>query len=133
MLDFLKSLYDPWPLRIFLWVIAAIYAMGATVHVKNMLGLSGQPWMEMPVSWRVFDIVFLVLNLIVLVGVLLRSPWGIIAFLTALALQLVLYIGMPGTFSTNEEERAALRGLVQFHLVTLALFAGLVGWKIWLR
>lgn len=56
---------------IIIWVVALFYAYGAIVHVLNMLSLSGFDWRSAPVKWPTLDIVYLILDLIVVVGFIL--------------------------------------------------------------
>lgn len=126
MVRWAAELFTFLPLKIFFWVIAAIYAVGAIVHIRNILGLSGYAWQTSPMLWRVFDIAFLVLNLAVIAGVLGGKGWAVIAFLAATALQLVLYTMFPSHFAETSEQAAALRGLVFTHLALLAVFGGLL-------
>ena len=60
--------------------IAAAYAYGAYVHVANMASLTGFDWPYAPLKWQVLDIVYLVLDLVVVAGVILDRRFWIIAF-----------------------------------------------------
>ena len=46
-----------WIAKIIRWVIAAFYAYGVLVHVRNILGMTGFEWMEAPLKWQIFDVV----------------------------------------------------------------------------
>ena len=119
-----------------LWTVAAFYAYGALVHVLNMSGLSGFDWAAAPLKWQVLDVVYLVLDVIVVVGLVMGWRAGIVAFFAAAASQIVLYtvfrdwiVDVPEAFARTPEEIAYLDGLVIFHLVTLII----VTLALWLR
>lgn len=126
-----------WPLaaRSVLWVIAAFYAYGALVHVLNMLCLTGFDWATAPRKWQVLDVVYLVIDLVVVVGLLARPAVGIAAFYGAAVSQIVLYtllrdwvLDVPEPFRRSAEDIAYLDGLVVFHLVTCVCMSA----AIWL-
>ena len=50
------------------------------MHVANMLSLTGTPWRSTPVLWRTMDVVLLIFNIIVGVGLWTRQPWAVMAF-----------------------------------------------------
>ena len=112
------------------YVIAAFYGYGAEVHVANIAGLSGFDWPEAPVKWQVLDVACLALDLVVVLGLLIRVRVGIAAFLVAAASQVLLYtvlrdwiLDVPAAFTPAAEQAAHLDTLVAFHIVTLALVA----------
>ena len=121
---------------IVIWIIALFYLYGAAVHVFNILGLSGFDWRTAPVKWQVLDIVYLVIDLLVVVGLILSWKIGFIAFYVAALSQIVLYtvfrdwiVDVPAEFSVNEEQRGYLTTLVIFHCVTVVL----VTLALWIR
>ena len=122
--------------NVVLWVVAAFYGYGALVHVLNIAGLSSFDWMRAPLKWQILDVVYLVLDVIVVVGLAMGWRAGYWAFFAAAISQIVLYtifrawiIDVPEEFARTPDEIAYLDTLVFFHLVTL----GLVGLAIWLR
>ena len=122
--------------KVIVWVIAAFYAYGALVHVKNMAGLSGFRWLDAPLKWQALDIVYLVLDVVVVAGFLLGWRAGYIAFFAAAISQIVLYtlfrawiLDVPEAFSRPPEEVKYLDMLVIFHVATIAL----VVLAIWLQ
>lgn len=122
--------------KIILWCVAGFYAYGAVVHVMNMVGLSGFDWSRAPLKWQVLDVVYLILDVVVAVGLVLGWRAGYVAFFAAALSQIVLYtvlrdwiIDVPEEFARSPEEVAYLNGLVWFHVVTIAL----VGIAIWLQ
>jgi len=118
------------------WIVAAFYAYGALVHILNIASLTGFAWSEAPHKWQVLDVVYLVLDVLVVVG-LLRGAWiGVAAFFLAALSQIALYtlfrhwvLNVPEVFQRSAEDLAYLDGLVVFHVVTcLAMgMAAMVG------
>ncbi len=118
----------PWIATGILWIIAAFYAFGALVHVANIAGMSGYVWTEAPAKWQVLDIIYLVLDLIVAVGLVLGWRTGYAAFFVAALSQIALYtvfrtwiVDVPEEFARTPEEIRSLDGLVIFHGVTVVL------------
>ena len=115
-----------WPTGV-LAIITAFYAYGALVHVLNMAGMSGFAWSEAPLKWQVLDVVYLVLDLIVCIGLVRRRPSAVYAFYAASFSQIVLYtllrdwvVDVPDAFAVSEAQRGYLTTLVIFHVVALA-------------
>ncbi|MDW3096982.1 MAG: hypothetical protein R8J41_02695 [Alphaproteobacteria bacterium] len=126
----MTRLYDKPLLRWYLLLIAAFYAYGAAVHVANMASLTGFDWLAAPRLWQALDIVYLVLDIAVVVGLLLRHAFGLGAFIVAATSQIVLYtvfrdhVAMLGTpHALGPEQMDYLTTLVAFHLATFVLFA----------
>lgn len=120
------DLFDYWPLRIFFRVLAVLFAFGAAVHAANIMGFGGFRWEAAPVSWRVFDIVFLFLDMAVVIGVLLRKGWAVASFLIACGLQIVLYGIFPAEFAATAEQATAVQYLVYLNFALIGIFGGLV-------
>ena len=111
-----------------IWIVALFYAYGAVVHVLNMLSLSGFDWQTAPVKWQALDIVYLVLDVVVVTGLLLSWKAGFVAFYLAAISQIILYTvfrgwitDVPPEFAITDEQRSYLTGLVIFHCVTIVL------------
>ena len=113
---------------IILWIVALFYSYGALVHVMNMLSMTGFDWSSAPLKWQVLDIVYLVIDVVVVAGFLLHWKAGAIAFYLAALSQIVLYtvlrswiIDVPAEFAVSDVQRSYLTGLVVFHCLTLIL------------
>ena len=111
-----------------IWIVALFYAYGAVVHVLNMLSLSGFDWQSAPVKWQALDIMYLVLDVIVVAGLLLSWKAGYAAFYLAAVSPIILYTAfrgwitdVPPEFAVTDEQRSYLTGLVVFHCVTIVL------------
>ncbi|MEL7343293.1 MAG: hypothetical protein AAFN59_00350 [Pseudomonadota bacterium] len=121
--------------RLIVFVIAAFYAYGALVHVLNMLSLTGFDWGEAPAKWQALDVMYLILEVAVVIGLLLRSQIGICAFYVAALSHIALYtalrdwvLDVPDAFHRSTDEIAYLDHLVIFHLVTCVAMSA----AIWL-
>ena len=114
--------------RLVLWVIAAFYAYGALVHVLNIASLTGFDWAQAPRKWQVLDVVYLVLDIGVALGLVLRGRAGTVCFFLAAFSQIALYtlgrawiLDVPPAFARSADDLRYLDGLVAFHLVTVML------------
>ena len=107
---------------IYLRLLALGYAFSALVHYGNLLGFGEVSFAEMPLSWKLGDIGYALLDSVAVVGLWRKAGWGIVCFLLAAVSQLILYVGFPSVFVFTPEQHAAVQGLVGTHLVTLALF-----------
>lgn len=126
MFAWADALYDFWPLRIYLWLLAALFAFGAYVHLSNIFGFRGQKWGGWPLHWQIADIVFLVLDLTVIAGVVLRHGIGVLAFLAATVVQILLYAFVPHRFAETPAQAKALRSLIYLHFGLLLAFGALL-------
>ena len=120
--------------RAVLRVVALFYAYGALVHVLNMLSLTGFHWPSAPLKWQVLDVAYLLLDVVVIAGLLLRWRPGYVAFYLAALSQVVLYtvlrswiLDVPDAFRVSPEQAAYLDWLVGFHGVTLVLVSWALG------
>ena len=113
--------------NVILWIVSLFYAYGAFVHVANIAGLNGFDWLSAPLKWQILDVVYLVLDIVVAIGLIVGWRMGVIAFFTAAMSQIVLYtvfrawiVDVPEAFARAPEEITYLDTLVAFHVVTIA-------------
>ena len=119
-----------------IWLVALFYAYGASVHVLNILGLSGFDWISAPFKWQVLDVFYLVLDVIVAVGLFLNWMISYVSFYVAAVTQILLYttlrewiLDVPEAFAVSPDQVAYLDALVWFHLITLLIVSG----ALWVR
>ena len=119
-----------------IWTIALFYFYGAIVHVFNIFSLSGFDWCAAPFKWKVLDVVYLVIDLVVAVGLIRGWKLGYLAFYLAAISQIILYtafrdwiVDVPAEFLVSEEQLGYLTTLVVFHCVTIALLT----LAVWIR
>lgn len=120
-------------MRMTLWAVAVCYGYGAVVHVLNIAGLSGFDWPTAPLKWQVLDIVYLILDMIVLVGFIRDWRPAYAAFVIAALSQIVLYtvlrdwiLDVPEAFARSPADHVYLDWLVGFHVATLVLVAAIL-------
>ncbi len=112
-------------LEVFLWyqrILAVFYVFGALIHAANLFGLGRYTVKEMPRAWLAADIGFLSLDLAVVAGLWTPTAWGRICFLAAAGTLLLMFTQFPNVFSETDKDREQLRGLVRFHVVSVAAF-----------
>ena len=108
--------------------IALLY--GAVVHIGNMLGLTGTPWLSTPLLWRIMDGVLLVFNGVAAIGLWRRCAWSVwLVFGGILLLQFVPYTLLRAQFVLQPEDAQTLNGLLGTEALLLAIFALL----LWLK
>lgn len=130
------TMYDDPKLLWFLRAIAVVFALGVAVHALDIAGQTGFDWSAAPAKWRALDVVYLVVDLIVVAGILAKRAIGWMAFIAATASQIVLYtalrgwlLDVPPEFALTPRHAGFMDMLVMFHAGALALFAGLVVWS----
>ena len=115
-------------LNIIIKLIALLYAYGAFVHLVNIIGLNGFNWLDAPFKWQVLDIVYLILDMMIAVGLFRawKPAYGLF-YLAALS-QIALYTifrrwitDVPEPFGITPQQLHHLDSLVLFHSVTLIL------------
>ncbi len=115
-MDMLNSLADSLTHKwtgIYIRVLAVILAYGAIMHVGNILGWTGKPWMDTPLHWRTMDIVLLLFNIVVGVGLWIKAPWAVVVFLIGIiVLQIVPYTLFRSHFAESPDQVKTLNGLV---------------------
>lgn len=129
-MDIIGRLRDATSLRwtgIYLRILAGVLVYGALVHVGNMVGFGGEPWSEMPIHFRVMDLLLLIFNGVVAVGLWSKSPWAVIAFVLGLVLlQIIPYTVFRQHFVQTPEDASTLNGLIGTEIVLIALLFFLI-------
>ena len=125
-LDLSTAVCQPWT-GVYLRLLSVVLAYGAPVHVGNMLGLSGTPWNETPMLWRLMDVVLLLFNVVVAVGLWLRAPWSPVAYvLGVVLLQVAPYTLFRRQFIRSPTDAATLDGLLWTHALLVAVLVVLL-------
>ncbi|NES80969.1 MAG: hypothetical protein F6K10_05940 [Moorea sp. SIO2B7] len=123
------ALQQPWT-SIYAKLLAIVLLYGATVHIGNMAGLTGTPWLSTPLLWRGMDVTLLFFNLVAAISLwrgLLWSVWFVFGGIALL--QFVPYTLLRSQFVLKPEDAQTLNGLLGTEVLLLAIFAML----IWLR
>ena len=123
------ALQQPWT-AVYTKVLAAILIYGATVHIGNMLGLTGTPWLSTPLLWRSMDVALLIFNVVAAIALWQKLPWSIwLVFGGIILLQWVPYTLWRSQFVLKPEDTQTLNGLIGTEAILLALLALL----LWLK
>lgn len=125
MLEKLKQTTQYSWMVIYLRILALIIAYGASVHSANLIGLGELPWAKMPLTWRIGDIAYGLLDIITAIGLWQRTAWGIVCFLGAIASQFLIYTVFIDYFAFTSEQRQTIYGLLGTELILLLVFFGL--------
>ena len=107
---------------IYLRILAIIIAYGASVHIANMMGFGEMSWAEMPLTWRVGDLVYGLLDTVTAIGLWQKTVWGIFCFLSAIASQFLIYTLFIDYFAFTSEQRQTIYGLLGTELILVLLF-----------
>ncbi len=128
--EFLDSaLQQPWT-SVYAKVMALVLLYGATVHIGNMAGLTGTPWLSTPLLWRGMDVALLVFDITAAIALWRGLAWSVwFVFGGILLLQFVPYTLFRSQFILKPEDAQTLNGL----LGTEALLLGIFALLLWLR
>jgi len=109
---------------IYLKVVAVIMIMGALSHLGSILNLLGRPaWGTQPLSIRVLDVVYLLVNLVLAWGLWHTRFWAVVGWVAAFVLlQCVPFLLFTDLFATSVRERSMLYGTLASHAVILGVF-----------
>lgn len=119
----LKQVAERSWMGIYLRFLAFAIAYGASVHLANLLGLGEKPWSEMPMTWRVGDILYAAVDLVTAIGLWQRTAWGILCFLGAIASQFIIYTIFIDSFAFTVEQRQTLYGLLGTEAILVSVLA----------
>ncbi|HAC63371.1 MAG TPA: hypothetical protein DCF68_07470 [Cyanothece sp. UBA12306] len=112
---------------IYLRIVAIALFYGGLVHIINITGLGGTPWNQTPTLWRVMDIILLIFDLFVSLGLWLRKTEAIIAFFVGIILlQIVPYTVFKQFFVTVPEDINTLNGLIVTEIILMAILLILI-------
>jgi len=124
-----SALRNPWT-AIYAKIIAIVLLYGATVHIGNMLGLAGIPWLATPLLWRAMDVALLMFDIGAAISLWRGFPWSIWLVFGGIALlQFLPYTVLRSHFILKPEDAQTLNGLMGTEAILLAIFALL----IWLK
>ncbi|MEM6254575.1 MAG: hypothetical protein AAF821_16805 [Cyanobacteria bacterium P01_D01_bin.156] len=123
------ALQQPWTSR-YTKVLACILIYGATVHIANMAGGTGTPWLTTPLLWQIMDIVLLLFNTVSAIALWRGVSWSVWLTFSGIALlQFVPYTLLQDQFILQPGDAQTLNGLLGTEALLLAIFALL----LWLK
>ncbi|MGB3760774.1 MAG: hypothetical protein WBA07_31130 [Rivularia sp. (in: cyanobacteria)] len=118
----LSALQQPWT-AIYTKLIAIALLYGATVHVGNILGLTGTPWLATPLLWRSLDIVLLIFDIVTAIALWQGLAWSIwLLFGGILLLQILPYTLLRSHFVLKPEDGQVLNSLLGTEVLLLSIF-----------
>ena len=80
--------------------------------------------------WRVMDVVLLIFNLVVAVGLTIRQPWSVfVLYVGIVLLQIMPYTVFRSLFITQREDHRQLNGLLATELSLMVIFGALIVWQ----
>ncbi len=92
MFNDLEESFPQYWTGIFLRFLSICLIYGALVHCSNILSLGDVSWLETPLLWRVMDIILLIFDVIIAIGLWFYSFSGMIAFFVGIILlQIIPY------------------------------------------
>lgn len=126
---FRTALQQPWTAA-YAKLVALVLIYGATVHIGNIAGLTGTPWMSTPVLWRSMDITLLIFDIVGAIALWRQLSWSVgLVFSGIILLQFVPYTLFRSQFILKPEDAQILNGLMGTEALLLAIFALL----LWLQ
>ncbi|MAF83107.1 MAG: DUF6163 family protein [Gammaproteobacteria bacterium] len=117
-------------MKIFLRILAIIYAFAAVLHIGSILGFGRTPFLEAPLSWQLSDILYGIVDTIAAMGLWQQKSWGLYAFFIAAISEILLFSLVPDWFVIEPSQLIMLRGFILYHLVALATYFGLRHFRI---
>ena len=109
-------------MKIFLRILATIYAFAAFKHLANILGFGELPWADAPLAWQISDIAYAILDSVAAIGLYRQKRWGIAAFLLAAISEILLFTLVPDWFVLRPEHLLLLRGFVIYHFCAIGIW-----------
>ena len=123
------AIKQPWT-AIYTKIVAIALLYGATVHISNILGLTGTPWLANPLLWQVMDVLLLIFNLVTAIALWRGFGWSIwLLFGGITVLQILPYTVWRSQFILKPEDGEILNGL----LGTEILFLSVLCLLLWLK
>ena len=127
--SFRTALQQPWT-AIYTKLLAIVLLYGATVHIGNIVGLTGTPWISTPLLWRGLDIALLIFDIVSAIALWQGFVWSVLwVFSGIILLQFVPYTLFRSQFILKPEDAQTLNGLLGTEALLLGVFALLLGLK----
>ncbi len=117
------ALQHPWT-AVYTKFLAIVLFYGATVHIGNIAGLTGTPWLSTPLLWRSLDIALLIFNVVSAIALWQGLAWSVfLVFSGIILLQFVPYTLWRSQFILKPEDAQTLNGLLGTEALLLGIFA----------
>ncbi|NEQ79904.1 MAG: hypothetical protein F6K26_06450 [Moorea sp. SIO2I5] len=126
MVDYLiQATERPW-MSIYLRILAFIFAYGAIVHFSNIAGFGEMPWLETPLTWRIGDVFYGILDTAAVIGLWQRQVWGIGLCLVGILSQFIIYTVFIDYFAATPEQRQTIYGLLGTEAILVLILTTLL-------
>lgn len=116
-----KAATDPW-MGVYLRILAIAFAYSAVIHGANIAGLGDAPWLETPLTWRVGDVFYGILDAIATFGLWQKRVWGMAIALFAIASQFVIYTVFIDAFAFTAEQQQTIHQLLIIEGAIVGIF-----------
>ncbi|MFC1784938.1 hypothetical protein ACFL0J_04845 [Candidatus Neomarinimicrobiota bacterium] len=110
---------------IYLRILSVILGLSALAHIGSTFGFVSNPWGgEITIPMRILDVVLLVFNIVVAIGLWLKKPWAIVALVTEIVLlQIIPFTLFRHHFILSPEHGIMLNKLMASDLIMLSILA----------
>ena len=120
--QFLKDSFDkPW-MGIYLRILSIIVAYSALIHFANLAGFGEKPWNEMPLTWKIGDITYAILDSLTAIGIWKKTFWGISFLLLGVLSQFIIYTIFIEYFAFTIEQKQTIHILLLEEAILLFIF-----------
>ena len=110
---------------IYLRILSVLSAFSALAHIGSTFGFVSNPWGgEITLPMHILDVVLLVFNIVVAIGLWLKKPWAVVILVTGIIiLQIIPFTIFRQYFILTPEHGEMLNKLVTSQLIILAILA----------
>ena len=120
------TVFYPWTAR-YAKLIALFLSYGAIVHIGNVAGVTGTPWLSTPLLWRLMDIALLLFNAIAAIALWKELSWSAAFVISGIVLlQFVPYTLLRDRFIFEPKDAQTLNSLLGTEAILLLIFIALL-------
>ena len=109
-------------IAIYTKIIAIALLYGATVHLSNIFGLAGTPWLSTPLLWRILDLLLLVFDAITAIALWRGFSWSVwLLFSGITLLQILPYTLWRSHFVRAPADAQIINSLLTTEILLLSI------------
>lgn len=113
VLDYINTALSRKTTTACVWLLACLLLFVSHVHIANLLGWNGRPWVDFPFLWKVMDVLLLVFEVVVAIGLIYRKTMAVLAFFAGiLLLQVIPFTVFRSHFVTKPADENMLNSLL---------------------